>query len=467
MSEDEGNSGRNRNLPRLWLRTLLLRFFPGQQVVDEPHWIWAWAAFEAVLFGVGALTLAFWFTPTDPFGLSAQFPWLWLVPAVVSMRYGSIIALVAVATYFFGWLALEGLKLIDTPFPQAYFLGGLVLALACGQFADVWNSRQRRLRAVNAYLDERLNTLTKSHFLLRMSHERLEQDLLAKPLTLRETLTRLRGLSLLVRREALPGADEFLQLLAQSCQLEVAAVFAMRRDGTYEKEPAARLGPAAALDLGDPLLTYGLEQGDLVHVQMAQPGSRDFDQSRYLVCAPMTSASGQRVGLVVVERLPFFALNYDTLQLFTVLLGYYADGVESGLESRAMLARLPACPPEFALDLVRLTRIRVDADIQSALVALVFEDDARGVDMFAQIKRLKRNMDLSWEPRVPGRLVQISLLPLAGVPAVEGYLDRVESSIRAQFGVDFVAGRVVAHIAHLSSAAPQETLAGLLARCHA
>jgi hypothetical protein len=63
--------------------------------------------------------------------------------------------------------------------------------------------------------------------------------------------------------------------------------------------------------------------------------------------------------------------------------------------------------------------------------------------------------------------VQIALLPLAGTAAVEGYLDRVESSIRGQFGVDFVAGRVVAHIAHLSAAAPQEALADLLARCHA
>ena len=466
MSEVDRDA-RNRNLPRLWLRSLLLRFFPGQQVVDEPRWIWVWAAFEAVLFGTAALTLAFWFTPADPFGLTAQFPWLWLVPAVVAMRYGSIIALVSVGTYFIGWAGLEALKLIDTPFPQAYFLGGLILALTCGQFADVWNSRQRRLRAVNAYLDERLNTLTKSHFLLRMSHERLEQDLLAKPLTLRETLTRLRGLTMLVHSQALPGAAEFLQLLAQSCQLEVAAVFALRRDGTYEREPAATLGPARALDLADPLLNYGLEQGDLVHVQMAQPGAREFDQSRYVVCAPMTTASGQRVGLVVVERIPFFALNYDTLQLFTVLLGYYADGVEAGLESRALLARLPACPPEFALDLVRLTRIRNDAEIQSALVALVFDDDPSSADMFAQLKRLKRNMDLSWEPRIPGRLTQISLLPLAGPAAVEGYLDRVESAIRAQFGVGFSGGRVLAHIAHLTAAPPQDALEGLLARCRA
>jgi hypothetical protein len=457
----------DRNAPRLWLRALLLRFFPGQQVSREPGWIWLWATFEAVLFGVAALTVSFWLSPTDPFGVRAEFPWLWLVPAVVAMRYGSVIGLVSVVTYCCCWLGLEGLQLLDMAFPQAYFLGGLMLALLCGQFADVWNSRQRRLRAANAYLDERLNTLTKSHFLLRLSHERLEQDLLAKPLTLRETLVRLRALAGRDVAEALPGAVEFLQLLAQSCQLEVAAVFAMKRDGNYDREPAATLGPAHALDLADPLLHYGLEQGDLVHVQMAQPAARDFDQSRYLVCSPMVTSSGQRIGLVAVERIPFFALNYDTLQLFTVLLGYYADGVEAAQEARVVLSRLPACPPDFALDLVRLTRIRHNADIHSALVALVFEDDERSADMFAQVRRLRRNMDLGWEPRVPGKLVQISLLPLAGSAAVEGYLDRIESSIQAQFGLDFTTGRIVAHTSELGAAAPQDTLAGLLERCGA
>ena len=458
---------RDRNALRPLLGALAARFFPGQQISREPRWIWAWAAFEAVLFGVAAVAVAFWLAPADPFGIGLQFPWLWLVPAVVAMRYGSVIGFVSVLTYWGMWVGLEVLALISTPFPQSYFLGGLILTLLCGQFADVWNSRQRRLRAVNAYLDERLSTLTRSHFLLRLSHERLEQDLLAKPLTLRETLVRLRKLAGMPADGALPGADEFLQVLAQSCQLEVAAVFALKPDGTYAMEPSARLGPARALDLADPLLSYGLEQGDLVHVQMAEPGARDFDQSRYLVCAPMQTASGQRIGLVAVERLPFFALNYDTLQLFTVLLGYYADGIEAGQETRRVLEATPACPPEFALDLVRLTRIRHEADIQSALVALVFEDNERGADMFAQIKRLRRNVDLGWEPRVPGRLVQVTLLPLAGAAAVEGYIDRLESALRAQFGVDFLAARIVAHTAPLGRATAQDMLSGLLARCHA
>ena len=169
-----------------------------------------------------------------------------------------------------------------------------------------------------------------------------------------------------------------------------------------------------------------------------------------------------RIALDFVIRLAAFGIFATSLNM---LVGY------GGMVSFGHAMFFGGGAYAFALTLQKtglgIPAAMLVAIVFSALVALVFEDDARGVDMFAQVKRLKRNMDLSWEPRVPGRLVQISLLPLAGVAAVEGYLDRVESSIRGQFGVDFVAGRVVAHIAHLTAAAPQDTLAGLLARCHA
>ncbi|MFX5801297.1 hypothetical protein ABTE09_19490, partial [Acinetobacter baumannii] len=91
---------------------------------------------------------------------------------------------------------------------------------------EVWNARSRRLRGVNAYLEERLTMLTKNHFLLRLSHERLEQDLLSKPLTLRESLDRMRALTLtqyLLDPGRMPAPDAFLQILVQSCQVESAS----------------------------------------------------------------------------------------------------------------------------------------------------------------------------------------------------------------------------------------------------
>ncbi len=79
-------------------------------------------------------------------------------------------------------------------FPYQYFLGGLSLTFIVGSFSDVWMTRLARIRSVNTYLSERLDSLTHRHYLLKISAEQLEQSLLSKPMTLNETLVQLREL---------------------------------------------------------------------------------------------------------------------------------------------------------------------------------------------------------------------------------------------------------------------------------
>ncbi len=422
-----------------------------------------------------ALAFAFsrWAAPADPFGQHQDFPWLWLVPAVLAMRYGTAIGTTAVVAYVMFWLILSRVGLLAMPvaadFPKGFFLGGLVLALICGQFSDLWTSRTRRLRAVNAYLDERLNTLTKNHFLLRLSHERLEQDLLAKPLTLRETLARLRTLTAsLIGGNSdlqLPGAQDLIQLLGQTCQLEICALYGLDPSGGYRSEPLATLGTASALDLQDPLLRYCLTEGKLAHVQTEDVSPVERSASRYLICAPLMPSTGGAVGMLVVEKLPFFALNDDALQLLSVLIGYYADGVRLGQIAAPILASVPACPPELALDLMRLHRIRIEAGIESSLVALVFANDDMSLDLFAQVKRLKRGVDLAWELSGSSHSALITLLPLAGTAAVDGYVLRIEAALQNQFGAEFLASNVTIHTARLGSVEPAAMLINLVRRC--
>lgn len=433
---------------------------------------WAWAVLETGVLCVAVMALGLWLEPSDPFGLGAQFGWMWLAPALLAMRYGTGIGIVAVLTLVLGWFALPQLHLqlydpLQT-FPEQYFLGGLALILICGQFSDVWNARSRRLRAVNAYLDERLNTLTKNHFLLRLSHERLEQDLLAKPLTLRETLQRLRDCSNSNNLDAagrLAGVEEFIQLLGQSCQLEIAAVHALDAHGWPRPLADATLGTPDALAMNDPLLRYSLEQGMLAHVQTEAAPQEARNNSRYLICAPLLPSQGAAVGMLVVEKLPFFALNDDLLKLLSVLIGYYADGIQAAKVVRQVRSVVADCPPELALDLVRLHRIRVEVGIDSALVALVFDQSDIAQDIYQHVRRTRRGVDSAWELATPRHKAIITLLPLAGSAAVDGYLRRIESAIMAQHGEDFLSNHIVLHVEHLDDAAPAARLAHLLERC--
>lgn len=434
---------------------------------------------ETVLLVALAMWVAHWLAPDDPLGINAQFPWLWLAPAVLAMRYGSTLGVVAVATVLAGWYAFvhghhtdEAASMVSAAqaFPQSYFLGGLILTLLCGQFAEVWNARSRRLRAINAYLDERLTMLTKSHFLLRLSHERLEQDLLSKPLTLRESLDRMRALTLtqiLLDPRKMPAPDAFLQILAQSCQVTAASVYTCDDAGHIHAEAAASIGKVGPLAADDPLVRYCLSQRKLGHVQTESLNQNLRNQSRYLVCAPLLNFDGRQFGLLVVEQLPFVALNEDTLQLMSVLIDYYADGIEVGDTSRAILQQLPTCPPELAVDLVRLHRLKRATDIDSSLVALVFGDDEGARDIYDQIRRLKRAADVVWAYKTGEHNVLMTLLPLAGAAAVDGYLMRVETAAQAQFGTQSLSSYAATHTAAIGSDEPFRLLSNLVERCAA
>jgi hypothetical protein len=419
---------------------------------------------ESALLMAAAMALALWLAPDDPFGLGTQFPWLWLMPALLALRYGTVVGLFSgtllVAAWFarltFGPIASIG----PTPFPQHYFLGGLVLVLGCGQFSDVWHDRLRRVREVNHYLSERLGALTRSHFLLQLSHQRIEHELLVRPVTLRDLLAELRAIT---GRESgeLAGAAFLLQMLSQSCELESASLHVMEA-GVPRSDAVARLGDAGALDAADPLVRSALENERLAHVQADQAAAFD---SRYLACAPIEASNRESLGLLAIERMPFFALNQENLQLLTVLLGYWADGLVARRLMRPVLTLRTDCPPEFALEVVRLHALRRLADIDSALVAFVFEAGTETANLAGQIRRLPRSLDLVWEIETPKHRVMVNLLALAGPAAIEGFLARIEGVMRSQFDTDFARSRVGVQVAQLAEAGPEWTLDDLLTRC--
>jgi hypothetical protein len=417
---------------------------------------------EAAALMAAAFAVALWVGRDDPFGVAAQFPWLWLMPALLALRFGSVIGLFAAVLLTIAWFARGVLGISPgVPFPQQYFLGGLVLVLGCGQFSDVWHERLRRVREVNHFLDERLGALTRSHFLLQLSHQRIEHELLVRPVTLRDLLGELRAAS---NREPgeLPGARFMLQLLAQSCEIEIASLHVVQA-GRPLNEPVASIGEGRALVAEDPLVRSALANDRLAHIQADQAAAVD---STYLAVAPVDASDRERVALLAIEGMPFFALNMENLQLMSVLLGYWADGLRARRLVRGVLALRPDCPPDFALEVVRLHGLFRNADVDSSLVAFVFDRSSENANLAGQIRRMPRSLDLVWEVETPRHRVMVNLLALAGPAAIEGFLARIEGVLKSQFDTDFQKSHIAVQVARLTEAEPEWTLDDLLARCH-
>ncbi|WP_175233333.1 PelD GGDEF domain-containing protein, partial [Paraburkholderia humisilvae] len=364
----------------------------------------------------------------------------------------------------------------DDAWPTMFFTGGLLQTIIAGHFGDIWGARAQRADALNGYLNDRLAALTNSHYLMRLSHERLEKDLLSKPTTLRDSITELRRLSVAHGLELpqtlprtretgeMPGTQELLEFVAQACQIEMAALYPVQsavHGGKVGALALARLGDAFEFDPHDELVVRALETKSVAHLRSDE---RPHSQTSLLVCAPLVAADGEVLALLAIRRMPFLSLNFDNLQLLLVLLGYYADGVEHSQQVRDILQVVPDCPYDFALDMSRLARLTRSAGIASSLVALVFPHDDAGDSFFEHVMRRRRSLDLLWPIRTDGRSVLINLMPATDETGVDGYLARIEASLRVQFNVDLEGARVGAHTLHLGGGAPGPALRGLLTR---
>jgi hypothetical protein len=424
--------------------------------------------FEVVAITVLALYAAARLSPGNPLLVEEFFPWVWLAPTLLALRYGSIAAMGSAAIVLSGWMLSYLSKAATAIFPTEYFLGGLILTLGAGQFSDIWHGRLRRVREVNSYLDQRLEALTRQHHVLKLSYDRLEQDLLTRPVTLRNSLSDLRRLTM--REEgpkAVPmrGAQELMRILAQTSQLEKASLH-VEVNGRIDIKPVASMGGVTGLNLRDPLITLALSRNELCHVQTAT--LRDA-KSNYLVAAPVIDAAGNRLGLLVVERMPFLCLNKEALQVLSVTLGYYADMINVDPRTFDLCRKLPGCPSPFAEELLRLERIYQQCSISSTLVAMDFNLGEKQKKLaFAETERQCRRLDVSWPIRTGEHNILVTILPLYGQAAAEGYIKRIEERLSRVLGKkDLSESGIRPFIASIGAQPANDVLTDILEKCHA
>lgn len=392
---------------------------------------------EIALISVGAVALAWWATPGDPTLAQQGFPWLWLAPLLVALRYGVLPGLLSVSMLVGNvWLAWQLGRLPDGVAEASLFGGGLTVLL-CGEFSDVWRDRNKRMEEAYLYMSERLARLTKRHLLLNLSHDRLEQDMLARPGSLRDALARLRLLSTQATPDnPMPGSNGLLQLLSQYVSIESAQIYLLEpRGSSYVLgKSIARLGEPVPMSAGDELLQQVLEKGGLAHIAN-QEASLQRHTSQ-LVVAPLVAGDSELVGVLAVTRMPFFSLTDENLQMMLVMLGYFADNLRSASGVATIQQRLPDMPYLFAQELARLLRLHQKVALPSHLVVMHFTGPRRN-EIPAEFLRIKRGLDLYWQTYVQDAPVLVVLMPFASSSAKDGFFLRLEAWLQSRFQGDF------------------------------
>jgi hypothetical protein len=293
------------------------------------------------------------------------------------------------------------------------------------------------MEEIYLYMSECLARLTKRHLLLNLSHDRLEQEMLARPGSLRDALARLRTLSIEANsNEPMPGANGLLQLLSQYVNIESAQIYLLEsHDGSYTLgRPVARLGDPVLMAPDDNLLSLALETGSLAHIA-SQEASLQRHTSQ-LVVAPLVAGDKELVGVLAVARMPFFSMTVENLQMMLVMLGYFADNLRSADGVTAIQQRLPNVPIVFAQEMARLLNLYQRVGLSSHLVVMHF-NGARRKEIPDEFLRIKRGLDLYWLTFVNDVPILVVLMPFASESSKDGFLLRVDAWLQSRYEGDF------------------------------
>jgi polysaccharide biosynthesis protein PelD len=395
---------------------------------EKRHAIIVWA--EVVLLPLAGLTLAVWLFRTRPFTAS-PYPWLWLIPFLLGLRHGLAPAVLATLVLAVGGIAVHLLGISGEQLPLIQLAGGALAALSAGQYSSRWREQLKAAQARTDYTEQRLESLTRAFFITRLSHDRLEEALITQPVTLRGALEALRGLS----AEAQGGlraaaANALLQLLAQYCRFEAAALH-LYQDGRLDDEPLAAFGWRTQLARTDPLLVYALEHQQTAYHSVDQLAELERGGC-YRAVFPVIDSAGEELGVLVVRDLPLLALTEENLAAAAAMLQYFADESWAAAQTAELRQTLPHCPDAFAHELIKLQRLHVRSGVRSALVVLRARRDDAEVSVLDALYAARRGLDLYWrDPYGPPRTGMLILLPLAGPATTRGFLERIESVLRA------------------------------------
>lgn len=396
-------------------------------------------AVEIVVLPLVALAIGLLLAPQDPFQIRGAFPWPWLAPLLVALRYGPLAGIGGVAILLLSWLGLN-VGQIGT-FPEAYFLGGLILVMLTGEFASVWQDRTHRAETVQFYLDQRFQQLLHQHYLLRLSHDRLARELIGRPMSMHDALVALRDVEH-DHADGMRGAAALLRVLVQYCQIDCAALHAVN-GGAINAQPAAVIGAYQALDEDDPMVRQALATGRLCHIGEAVTARQD---SRYLVVAPLLDLGGAAYGLLVIQDMPFLALQTENLQALQLLLSCYTDNVSMSLLARPLTDKYPDCPLEFAFELQRLEHVYAIAQLQSVVLVLDMDSADQAQHMQLKVEEIKDELDLVWLIVGASHSVLALLIPLGDTAVADGYVAKLGAWVRSERQSTLEQAGVTAHV---------------------
>lgn len=386
-----------------------------------------------VITGI-VLGLCFYFYPSDPFFFKSDFPWPWLAPIIIALRYGIMRGMASCIIIIITVIATEPAHGLAITVHPAYIAGGLLITLLCGEFRSNWHTRIRHANTSEEILRERLDGVLHSYHITKLSHQALEQSLLSQPNSLKEALSNIHPIINLDNDELNNTSYErFLNILCFHCSIEVAAIYPVSKE-IVDKIPIAHFGQSTHLNPNDPLVIKTLENQETNFYEISQLKNLD-ENSKYLIAATFNDANDDCFAILLVEKINFWRLTKGNVDHINILVEYFAHRNNLTKAGKNVLQHFPNCTLPFAQEILLLSSLKKSIKINSALVGYFIPNQDRHDTLLNSLTYQLRDLDLTWAcPSEKGTYLLV-LLPFTGVAGTATYLRRMSKWLKSTFGI--------------------------------
>lgn len=373
---------------------------------------------EAIALPAVALVVSSIFDQENPLLINQPFPWLWIAPVLIALRYGILPGLLSIGVLMSSLLWS----------PQSFnswapaILGGGILTVVCGEFARMWHSKNEQEIIKNELFEARIEHITNNLYISQISHSRLEQNLIYKPISLRSSLQELKQ-SIKEENGVLSGelARRTLYLINQNCGVYCAAIYKL--DSQNNPIIVATLGDFGELNELDQVYLDTIESRKNHCIN----NINNFSSKSYISAYIIPDNYSESSYILIVSEVSFFSIDKQNFQVIAVIFQYVIRQITSIKKTHNIFNRWPDCPLLFAHEFMICAELKLKYDVDSALIIYEIKESAETI--IAELVKACRGLDTIWIHSIENKTQVIFLLPFSGSTAIQGHKNRIEQLI--------------------------------------
>ena len=393
-----------------------------------------WKSLETVVITTLMVFVVYKVFPGDPFSIKGPIPWICFVPVFYSLFYGSIYGILSLFILLLFLTIQLPIESLHGSIFREYLAGSVSLTLLAGAFSSYWIARTRHVEQLNQYVREHLDNLSRDYYLLRISHERIEQSYIIKPLSLRDMFYQLK--QELIKNDCQINQSTsmtLLELFSQYCSINNAA-YCFYDTETNQIKPIAFLGKEFAVKIDDPLIqnTISAKSSSYFAVNKLIKGNK----SDYLAIIPQFKSMGEIMGFVIIKDIPFWSLTHDNMEVLTVLSAYFTLQWTTLNKVSPLLKEYPTCSSDFLNEFQSLVSLKKENSVDSAISCLMIPPGSQQQNITYLFEQQKRSLDYLWVHPVHSYNFVFTLMPLTSLSAMFGFRNRVEGLLKREFGLE-------------------------------